>query len=374
MLILCCGVEYVAAQDFPLPLEGEILAYTDADGGAIYLHDTQTQLTRTLQLGSGTHHMWDFSPDGCRVLYTLTDVAQPTQLLSVNLDGSDVRELVDVSELPFGDWSAWEPDWSPTGDRIAFALSRSIEGGRESRVAWVPAEGGAPIFYSVAGDEHTPRWSPDGVWLAYVSYEQRPAGATPFTTAEPNQTANTTLLREADLWMVSADGLTKERLTRFDVGSATNPRWNPAGDLLGFSYSPSPGDNQFWMIAAVADAIPTQLSFEWNQTLDLVWHPDGTTLVAAVRGLQEVEDSRLWTVPLVGNADIDATLYLQQSELGNATTDYPRFNADGTMLALRVDYQMVLLDTDTQAVSYLGSFGNSPPVWSPPGFVGEAAC
>lgn len=357
------------AQDFPPPLEGDLLAFTDAAGDAVYLYDTQTTLTRALTLGAGVHHVWDFSPDGCRVLVTLTDGAQPTRLYSAALDGGDVREMVDTSDLQAGAWSVWAADWSPTGERIALTLARPLDDGRESRIAWVPGTGGKPTFYSVAGDEHSPVWSPGGAWLAYVSYEPRPAGATLYATAEPTPAPNAPLLREADLWMVSADGLTKERLTRFDVGSAAQPTWNPAGDLLGFVYSPSPGENQYWMIAAAADAIPTQLSYEWHQTLDLGWHPDGEAMIAAARGLQGEARARLWQVPLVGNADEDAIPFL--SETG---TDYPRFSSDGARLALRHQYELVVVTPGTGDMTRLGHHGNTPPVWSPAGFAGEAAC
>lgn len=357
------------AQDFLPPLEGELLAYTDAAGDAVYLYDTATTHTRALTLGAGVHHVWDFSPDGCHVLATLTDGDQPTRLVSAALDGADVRELVDTGALPAAAWSVWAPDWSPTQDRIALTLARPVEQGRESRVAWIPGDGGAPTFYSVAGDEHSPVWSPDGVWLAYVSYEQRPAGATITATAEPTPAANAPLLREADIWMVSADGLTKERITRFDVGSAARAAWNPAGDLLGFVYSPSPGENQFWLIAAAPDAIPTQLSYTWQQTLDLTWHPDGEAMIAAVRGLQDESRARLWRVPLVGNADEDATPYLDETGV-----DFPRFNSDGTRLALRHNYELVIVSPGAGDELRLGSFGNTPPVWSPAGFAGEAGC
>jgi len=362
------------AQDFPLPLSGDLLAYTDQTNDAIYLYDFQTDTTRPLQMGMGLHHVWDFSPDGCRLLYTLTDNTRTTRLYSAALDGTDARELIDTTELPLGPWNLWEPDWNPTQPLIAFTLTRPTEQGRETRVAYVPATGGTPTFYSVAGDEHAPRWSPDGAWLAYLSYEPRPAGATLFATVEPAAEETAPTLREADLWMVSADANTKERLTRFSVGSVGQPRWSPDGSLLSFVYAPSANDHQFWMIAAAPDAIPTQLSYEWNYTLDLAWQPDGTALTAATRYLQGTEDAQLWRVPLAGNADVDATRFFEATALAQTSADFPRYSADGERLAFRASYELVIVDLETNAATRLGTYGNTPPVWSPAGFAGEEAC
>ncbi|MEL6149016.1 MAG: hypothetical protein AAFR56_05275 [Chloroflexota bacterium] len=376
IVALLMSVRNAASQVFDLPIEGDVVAYTTAEADAIYLYDTTTNITRTLQFGAGDHHVWDFSPDGCQVLFTLTNGNDPTGLYSANLNGDDLRPLLTTDELGAGPWFIWEPDWNPTENRVAFTISRETEQGRESRVAWV--EPGAtpqvPSFYSVAGDEHTPRWSPDGNWLAYVSYEERAAGATIYATAEPNTEDNAPRVREADIWMVSADGLTKERITRFDVGSAASPRWSPDGQLLGFIYSPIPGENQFWMIAAAAEAIPTPLSFEWNQTLDATWHPDGKTMVASVRGFQGVNGARLWTIPIVGNADTDGTRFFDDPEFNNLVVDYPRFNAAGTHLAFRSNYNVSVMELATGELFALDGAGNMPPVWSPAGFAGEATC
>lgn len=367
---LVWAVSSVYAQSLTPPMGSTRLAYTDSS--AIYLHDMTTHITRTIPVGHGTPHVWDFSPDGCRLLFTLTDQDRPSQVFSIKLDASDPRSLVDLADLPDGAWDMWEPDWSPTGDRIAFTLSRPVEAGIESRIAWVPAAGGTPTFYSVAGAEHQPRWSPDGVWLAYISYEQRPAGASLLATAEPETAATAPTLREADIWIVSANGLTKERITRFDVGSATQPRWSPDSTLLSFRYAPTPGEHQFWMIAAVPDAIPTQLNYVWVDILDSVWQPDGLALVAAVRDLQQQPDNRLWQVPLTGSADDASVPYLPTADPPPA--DFPRFSADGRYLAYRSGYRLHIYDHDTDSTHVIVTTGNTPPVWSPADIQGETAC
>lgn len=381
-----------ASAQFSGPLlTAPLLASVPAAQDRIVLYDMDGH-RRELRFGAAEHVVWDFSPDGCRVLFTLSDGANPAKLYSAKLDGSDQRELVRYSDLPPEAWGVWEPDWSPDGSLIAFTMIRETalldraapqaEGDPyEYRIARIPAEGGAPDFYSVSGDEHTPQWSPDGQWLAYIAYEARVPGADISSTAVPTPEPPpgevpppVPLIREADLWVVGANGENKYRLTYFDTGSINLPRWSPDGALIGFMYSPIGNNDQFWMIANRPGAIATQLSYQWSLILDFTWLPDSSAMLGAVRDFRETPQNRLWRIPLVGSADTDAALYLDDPALSYA--DYPRFSADGRWLALRSAYELALYDTQESSWSLLdaGTLGNYPPVWSPAGFAGEASC
>lgn len=371
----------VSSQD--AALGGPLLAYTDAAQDALYLVDVATGATRRVTVpGTGWINVWDFSPDGCRVLYTRTSgIHGLARLYSATLDGSDVRELVAYDELPDAQWGVWEPDWSPAGDRIALTLLRDGYDGeaeRQYHVAWIPAEGGTPTPYSVTGREFSPQWSPDGAWLAYVSYDLRVAGADAASTAVPTPEGSTpapvVLVNEADLWIVSADAATKYRQTAFSVGSVERPRWSPDGALISFTYSPAPGNNTHWVVNPGADNRPFQLVYTWNLTLDTTWLPDSSALLSAVRDFGGVSENRLWAIPLDGSADASAYEYLADSR-PYPHADYPRFSADGRYLAFRTAYALAVIATGAQSeVALIDTPGNTPPVWSPAGFTGEASC
>ncbi|PJF23575.1 MAG: hypothetical protein CUN56_00330 [Phototrophicales bacterium] len=369
------------------PLIGPLVAVTPAQQDRILIHDIANGNTRTLRFGYGELHVWDFSPDGCRILFTLdSDPARLPRLYSARLDGSDVQEMVVYQDDSVRGWGVWEPDWSPTG-LIAFTMIRDFyytDGTthRDTHIAYIdgaaPAE---PEFYSVTGREYTPTWSPDGTWLAYISYDRRMPGDDIYSTAVPTPEGTSApdnlseiLLNEADLWVVSADAQTKYRLTNFMTGSMRAPRWSPDGELIGFIYSPSPNNDTFWMIGNSPNALPTQLSGLWNLTLDHTWLPDSSAMLASVRDFRGIRENRLWRIPLVGNADDTATLYIEDDTFIH--TDFPRFSADGRYLAFRNAYSLVVIDTINATWQRFDENlpGNTPPIWSPAAFTGEASC
>jgi len=367
-------------------LNAPILALNTVEQDAIVLYDVNSESYRTLNFGLERHHVWGFSPDGCRLLFTLGEQSGLAKAYTSDLQGDNLQQLVFYDELLDDNWGVWEPQWSPDGERIAFTMQREetkIDGTveRDNHIAWVPAEGGIPEFYSVTGREFEPQWSPDGQWLAYISYEDRAAGIDPFSTAiptiepPPGQTPPAPILvSETDLWVVSNDGETKYRLTSFPIGSVTKPRWSPDSELVAFVYSPSGNNDTFWIIGNQQGALPTQLNFDWVLILDLTWLPDGTQILGSARSFQQIEENRLWQIPLVGNADQVGALYQQNLPLFNA--DYPRFSPDENYLATRTAYDLGLVDLRDGQLRVLSPevFGNTPPVWSPIGFSGEAAC
>ncbi|MFN8377923.1 MAG: hypothetical protein U0452_04555 [Anaerolineae bacterium] len=339
------------------PLSGPLVAFDTAAQDQIVLVETETGRERTLSFSSYSHRVWGFTPDGCRLLLTLSEGNNPAHVFTARLDGGDLRELVEIG----ADEGAWDPAFSPDGSQLVFTLSKpeagfDATGGRSHRIALADITTGAVMTLSVSGDEHTPRWSPEGSAIAYTSYETDEVGG-----------------RTADLWLASADGSERTRLTDFPSGSVTMPRWSPDGELIGFIYSAEPNRDTVWMIGAAPGALPTQLSFAPALALDLTWLPSGIAMLAVLRDFRGELPNRIWQIPLVGTADYDAVLYPPTANFDYP--DYPRFSDQGDKLALRTTYALTLLTLpDGQGAPVAGSEGNSPAFWSPAGFAGEAAC
>jgi dipeptidyl aminopeptidase/acylaminoacyl peptidase len=105
------------------------------------------------------------SPKGDLVAFTITDVDQAankstTQIYLVPLSGGETRQLTNDEH------SSASPRWSPDGEKLAFVSARD----GDDEIWTIDVSSGAlkkiTTISTGAGD---PVWSPDGKWLAFVS-------------------------------------------------------------------------------------------------------------------------------------------------------------------------------------------------------------
>ena len=103
-----------------------------------------------------------------------------------------------------------DPQLSPDGRFVAYTVTvPDVEGNRSrTQVYRIPSTGGEPKqLTDGAASSNTPRWSPDGRKLAYVTGGQ--------------------------IWLMDADGSDKKQLTKISTG-AGDPLWSPDGKWLAF--------------------------------------------------------------------------------------------------------------------------------------------
>jgi dipeptidyl aminopeptidase/acylaminoacyl peptidase len=81
-------------------------------------------------------------------------------------------------QITFGDWDDCAFDWSPDGRRLVFESNRIARADvrkQNSDLHVVPARGGRPrVLTRFRGPKHSPAWSPDGRWIAFVGHAQFP--------------------------------------------------------------------------------------------------------------------------------------------------------------------------------------------------------
>ena len=105
------------------------------------------------------------SPKGDLVAFTITDMDQAankgmTQIYLVPLGGGEVRQLTNDEH------SSASPRWSPDGDKLAFISARD----GDDQIWTIDVSSGAlKKVTSISTGAGDPVWSPDGRWLAFVS-------------------------------------------------------------------------------------------------------------------------------------------------------------------------------------------------------------
>lgn len=245
----------------------------------------------------------------------------------------DVYELTGVAD----------PQLSPDGRQVAFVVWRVDREANEVRSAiWVaPVDGSAPPrqLTSGTGTDGTPRWSPDGRWLAFTSKRE---GA-----------------KAAQLYVLPTDGGEARQLTDLKE-DVRDPVWSPDGTRLAFvSRVRDPAyeeederkrpprritrlqyklDNEGWIVdrpkhlfvvPADGSREPVQLTFGDFEDDKPAWSPDGTKIAfSSARhedwDLDSVED--IFVVSSVGGEPERVTST-------DAGCSWPSWSPDGTRLA-----------------------------------------
>jgi len=172
-----------------------------------------------------------FSPDAELLLVSEKGVLRLLETATGEPVGDEdgVVPLPEVTEGVY--FKANMPDWSPLGDKVAFAMTAGKVGNKEierASIAVIDYDNGAwgkvkVLVPSQGGEDNNffPAWSPDSAWIAYVNAQQKSKDAV-----------------TATIRLVSADTGISRELTRLnervndedgvvDIGNAM-PRWAPS--------------------------------------------------------------------------------------------------------------------------------------------------
>jgi TolB protein len=168
--------------------------------------DTPNVVRLTSDGGFKEHLQW--SPDGKRFLLTCIHEGH-MGLWTMNVDGTDLRRLV----TPEPNTVQFDGHWSSDGKRIAYVhdVLQGTDGKLQINTC---ATDGTDIKVLIphAAFEESPRWSPDGSRLAWVS------------TRDGNQ----------EVYVASADGKDLKRLTN-EIAPDNNPSWSPDSKHIAFT-------------------------------------------------------------------------------------------------------------------------------------------
>jgi dipeptidyl aminopeptidase/acylaminoacyl peptidase len=129
------------------------------------------------------------------------------------------------------------PRISPDGQRVAFVATTIDEHKHAYHASiWVAPTRGGEVrrFTSGPANAHSPAWSPDGRWLAFVS--DREGESTGKNDREHGK-------GKPQVWLIPGDGGEAHQLTFMPHG-ASNPTWSPDSQRLVFSAAVGPLDEE----------------------------------------------------------------------------------------------------------------------------------
>ena len=225
----------------------------DADGTNVRQLNNVSQLTTNYY---ATPEL-SWSPDGEQIAFT-TEHDDVYEIFVMDADGTNVRQLTTKSLAHF------DPAWSPDGKQIAF-------GGRSIGVTGKPYGDGEIFVMDADGTnvrqlttnsqpDSNPAWSPDGKQIAFT---RRPYS-------------------DLEIFVMDADGTNVRQLTSNDYGDY-DPAWSPDGKQIAFSsaFTSPPyhdGTRQIFVMDADGANVRQLTDSDYNDFTP-TWSPDGKQIV-----------------------------------------------------------------------------------------------
>jgi dipeptidyl aminopeptidase/acylaminoacyl peptidase len=244
----------------------------------------------------------EFSPDGSRLVFTVTEpvkgTARARAIWMVDVDGVASGR---ARQLTFSGKNDSSPRWAPDGGAIAFTSDR--EG--PAQLYRLPMRGGEAEKLTDRRDAVGAfRWSPDGTRIALMMTEPKPE-----TQRNRERDKDDTRVvdkddRRARVWMldVASRALTQVTTVNWRIGQI---EWLPAGDRLIAAASPNPAAdswNERIYSVDVKDGRLTELAAPRGPMGALSVSPDGTSIAYVGARVDGPDAHDVFVLPLAGGA------------------------------------------------------------------------
>ena len=241
-----------------------------------------------------------------------------------------------------------DPHFSPDGTTIAFVVTTvdQKQNRRRSEIRAVQSDGSRPpaVMTSTAQSSSSPRWSPDGKTLAFLS-------------ARPASDSSDAAAGRTQIWLMPLGGGEARRVTSV-LNGVTSFQWSPDGsrflvvsrsglndeakspsDVRHYAHSNYKFNDTGWFddkrshiwVVDVATGRATQITSgdDWNDT-DPQWSPDGRRIAFVSdrtgRAFDEGHNTDVWVIDANGGP----LTKISDHETGDSQ---PRWSPDGQTIA-----------------------------------------
>jgi dipeptidyl aminopeptidase/acylaminoacyl peptidase len=230
----------------------------------------------------------ELSPNGKQIVFVVSEPNDPkiphepraSNIWAVSTDGHELpRALVP------GLKNATTPRWSPDGRTLAFLSDRATGQAKteSSTQIYVMRDGekSASRLSNVPGGVEDYEWSPDGKMIAFVARDQ----VTPAEQARRNIAGDAIVrpdsnLKYSHLWVVDLSDGQATRITKQNL-EILEFAWSPAGDELALIVAPSPASEDsndlslVVILRSTGEVVRTLTRNVSSITGVLRWSPDG---------------------------------------------------------------------------------------------------
>jgi len=288
--------------DPALSPDGKLVAYSGAQG-VLTVRQTDGGAPVQVIREADTRGRWPaWLPDGQRLVFV-----SPRGVEVVAALGGAPRLLVAETRLDRGVTVA------PDGRTLAFVAHDSLFA--------VPLDGGQRRLVARGYEVHSPSWSPDGRWIAFVEGN--------FQYIEMTDLGNSAY---SGIWLAPASGGTPHRVTD-ERSLHVSPAWASARSLL--FVSDQDGGRDAYALALTSDGSPRGAPVRITTGLNphaVAVSTDGSHLAYSAF----TETSNAWSLPIPATGSVSVSTAEPETR-GNQVIENIGVSNDGTWLGYSVD-------------------------------------